>query len=398
MRSLVVLLPLQPATAATEFAYVLTQDGRTAGAHASVPAALLPLPSGAGAEVVAIAPATAVSWHQVELPRGTTARSPRLRAVLEGLLEDKLLDEPEALHFAVQPQPRPGAPVWVAVCDRAWLRSALQVLESAQRPAARIVPEFVPGGPAALHALGEPHDAVLVATGDEGVLVLPLSAAAVALLPGLPEDTPCAAEPAVAALAEQMLPPQSAAAAGAAALVAGRAVAVGSGARGVRQLRPRAHLQEAGRRMGAAAACAAVAASALGRRPAGGHQPGRAERLGLEGARGARIQARGDRAGAHADLPPGQDRGRTRRCRWKRKWRCCAWPRASSSGNDLETMLGVLSAAAPAQPVTAIEFNASGLRVKGPAPGPELAMRLKGQGYAVQPQGDFLLLTPEAAQ
>ena len=119
MSSLVVLLPLQPATAATEFAYALTADGRTALTHASAPAALLPLPSGAGSEVVAIAPAGTISWHRVELPRGTTARSPRLRAVLEGLLEDRLLDEPDTLPFAVEPQPRAGAPVWVAVCDRA---------------------------------------------------------------------------------------------------------------------------------------------------------------------------------------------------------------------------------------------------------------------------------------
>ena len=53
--------------------------------------------------------------------------------MLEGLLEDQLLDEPEALHFALQPQARGGGPLWVATCDRAWLRAALQVLESAQR-------------------------------------------------------------------------------------------------------------------------------------------------------------------------------------------------------------------------------------------------------------------------
>ena len=128
MSSLYLLLPTQPATAQTEFEYVLTPDGRAAGRHASAQAALLPLPAGAGSELVAIAPASALSWHQVELPKGTNARSPRLRAVLEGLLEDKLLDEPEALHFALAPNAPATGPVWVAVCDRAWLRAGLQVL------------------------------------------------------------------------------------------------------------------------------------------------------------------------------------------------------------------------------------------------------------------------------
>lgn len=205
MSSLIVLLPLAPATAQTEFDYVLSPDGRNAGAHASAPAVLLPLPAGAGAEVVAIAPAGALSWHRVELPKGTSARSPRLRAVLEGLLEDRLLDEPEDLHFALQSQARAGAPLWVAVCQRAWLRSCVQALEAAGRPAARIVPEFAPEGEPALYALGEGQDALLVAVDAAGVLALPLATASLALLPVRPEDCRRLAEPTAAALAEQVL-------------------------------------------------------------------------------------------------------------------------------------------------------------------------------------------------
>ena len=78
MSSLAVLLPLATATAQTEFAYAMTPDGRTAGVHATALAALLPQPTGAGAEVIAIAPAAAISWHKVDLPRGTHAGSPRL--------------------------------------------------------------------------------------------------------------------------------------------------------------------------------------------------------------------------------------------------------------------------------------------------------------------------------
>jgi general secretion pathway protein L len=125
--------------------------------------------------------------------------------VLDGLLEDQLLDEPETLHFALQPGARSEGPVWVATCDREWLHGAVQFLESADRPVARIVPEFAPQEPPALYAMGDPEDARLVAVTGEGVSALPLSAGALALLPSLPEDTACVAEPAVAQLAEQVL-------------------------------------------------------------------------------------------------------------------------------------------------------------------------------------------------
>jgi general secretion pathway protein L len=94
--------------------------------------------------------------------------------------------------------------VWVAVCDRAWLQSALQALEQAGRPVSRIVPEFAPDASAdALYVMGEPDDAQLVCTARGGVAVWPLSAASVALL-NWPETAVGVAEPAVAALAEQL--------------------------------------------------------------------------------------------------------------------------------------------------------------------------------------------------
>ncbi|MBE7366771.1 type II secretion system protein GspL [Ramlibacter pallidus] len=205
MSSLIVSLPLEPATGATEWAYALTPDGRTLGDHGHVPAALLPLPRGAGAEIVAVVPAQAMGWHRVTLPKGMQPGTPRLRAALEGVLEEELLDETEAVHLALQPGAKAGEPAWVATCDRAWLRHALQLLENAGRPVTRIVPEFAPEGASALVVLGDPQQAWVVASGEQGVLALPLTNAAAALLPALPEDAPRLAEPAVAALAEQML-------------------------------------------------------------------------------------------------------------------------------------------------------------------------------------------------
>ncbi len=205
MSALIVLLPPDPGSAAAEYQYVVTTDGVAADSHGSAQAALLPLPGRGGTEVVAVVPAAKVSWHRIALPKGSTAASPRLRSVLEGLLEDQLLDEPEALHFALPPQVRAGVPVWVATCDRAWLRDAMQALDAAQRPVARIVPEFAPQGEPVLFALGEPQHPVLVLAGSEGVITLPLAGQALSLLPSLPEATRCVAEPAVAALAEQVL-------------------------------------------------------------------------------------------------------------------------------------------------------------------------------------------------
>ena len=205
MSTLLVSLPLETASSATEWAFAVTPDGSTLAEHGATPAALLPQPRGAGAEVVALVPVQALAWHRVDLPKGVTPATPRMRTALEGLLEERLLDEVEAVHFAVQPGARAGEPAWVGVCDRAWLRTALQVLEAAGRPASRIVPEFAPEGTTALAAIGDPGQPLVVTSGDDGVLTLPLTPAALALLPALPEDAPRVAEPAVAGLAEQML-------------------------------------------------------------------------------------------------------------------------------------------------------------------------------------------------
>ena len=223
MSTLILFLPQAPCGPTTAFSYTLTADGHTELRHASAPAALLPEPARPGGEVVAVVPARALSWQRVQLPQGVPLgagqQTPRLRSVLEGLLEDQLLDDPAQLHFALQPGARAGEPVWVAVCDRAWLREALQVLEAAGRRVSRVVPEFAPGPTASggpeLFALGTPEEAHLVLCGhgpDQGVAVLPLSSVALGLIgPATgPTDTdapplPLHAEPAVAALAERTL-------------------------------------------------------------------------------------------------------------------------------------------------------------------------------------------------
>jgi len=211
MSTLIVVLPSDTPSASTPLEYLLTSDGQTATAHDRAVPALLP----SATETVVLVPAQALSWHKVTLPRGTLARSalggagsaPRLRAVLEGLLEDRLLDEPADLHFALEPDARAQAPAWVAACNRAWLAAALTTLEAARRPVARIVPELTPAI-AQLHVIGDPDQPQLAYAGEQGVVVLPLSAATLGWAQaqsGAPDTVEIAADPAIAALAEQLV-------------------------------------------------------------------------------------------------------------------------------------------------------------------------------------------------
>ncbi|MFX8215207.1 type II secretion system protein GspL, partial [Acinetobacter baumannii] len=61
--------------------------------------------------VIAVLPESDVSWRRVELPRAGR----QMRAALAGKLEESLLDEPEALHFALEPDAQGGDTAWVAI-------------------------------------------------------------------------------------------------------------------------------------------------------------------------------------------------------------------------------------------------------------------------------------------
>ena len=179
------LLPGALPGEAAAYDYAVTSDGRTATVHASAPAALLPTVARAG-ETVAVVPVAMLSWHRVEIPKGVGMASPRVRVILESLLEDRLLDDADQLHLALAPGAAAGAATWVAACDKRWLRTHLQALEAAGRPVGRIVPEFSPDtGPLQLHVLGDEGEPQMVATGGAvvGVQSLPFSAAALGLLP-----------------------------------------------------------------------------------------------------------------------------------------------------------------------------------------------------------------------
>ena len=219
MKTLFVLLPPAPVTPRSAWAYLESPDGRQAGRFASATASSLPRPRGWDAQVLLVVPAAALSWHAVTWPRGLASGSARLRAALEGLLEEQLLDEPATLHFAIEPGARAEAVSWVAVMDREWLATALSLLEAQGLTVSRIVPELSPmprpqsqpgqvQGQVQVHALAHEGDAAhgqVIVSSAQGVQVLPLSPDALPLLPPLSDDTLCYAEPAVAAHAESLL-------------------------------------------------------------------------------------------------------------------------------------------------------------------------------------------------
>jgi len=203
MTSLIVALPMVRPAVGTEFAYVLSRDGVAVDSHGFAALALLPPAD----SVVLVVPARLLSWHELRLP---PVASGRLRAALEGALEDRLLDEPGQLAFAVGPPRGPDGGLLVAVCDKAWLQDTLTFFEQAQRPAARVVPEFAPlqdgeGDQQRLIVTGSLQEPWLTAVDHRGAVSVPLSAAAAVVAADAFALAPLCAEPEVAALAEQQL-------------------------------------------------------------------------------------------------------------------------------------------------------------------------------------------------
>jgi general secretion pathway protein L len=149
--------------------------------HGQCAASLLPRDE----DVVLVLPPRALSWHRLNVPK---ASPNRLRAVLDGLLEDQVLSDTAALHYALAPGGHAGQTVWVAACDKAWLRSWLQALEAAGRPVSRLVPALWPlpsaqsatAEASVLHwAYDEADQAWLASASEHGVACIPL-----------PEDAP----------------------------------------------------------------------------------------------------------------------------------------------------------------------------------------------------------------
>jgi len=190
-----------------EYDFVTSPDGLDLASQGRAAPALLPKAT----TVIAVLADSDVSWHRITLPKAPAAR---LRAALDGVLEEALLDEPEAVHLALPPQATAGQPTWVAAVERRWLRAELDALEKAEVFVDRIVPmawpddppigHFAetsdePGGPAPTVALNWAHADGVVSVRLQGGL-------ARAIVPApAPPTTRWSATPGAAAGAEQWL-------------------------------------------------------------------------------------------------------------------------------------------------------------------------------------------------
>lgn len=218
MSTLLIQLSAEHATAGTQYHYIVSEDGQRASSEGQASLSLLPATSRAS-QVTAVIPSAQLSWHSVTLPPGLNVQSrrqqARIRAVLDGLLEEKLLDDPASLHLALDTSSATGDTCWVAACDKQWLQSHLQALDAQGHAARRLVPEQWPTAQPQLFLWGDSGAAQISATGLDGqstLFTLPQqadSALLQQLLTRLPEDLPIQAEPQHMRLAESWQRPAS---------------------------------------------------------------------------------------------------------------------------------------------------------------------------------------------
>ena len=201
---LIIALPHDAHTASAGYAHVHS-DGHSVLRSATGAAATLSNHAGEG---VAVVPHSRLSWLPVTLP--PASHGPRLAAVLQGLLEDRLLDDATQLHLVLSPeaetQARTGGPALVAVCEKVWLRQALAPLQAAGLTVQRIVPELSPSARPMLQVMGEPDHAHSVLCHAQGVTLLPPNTAQWHAFAALnADDLQIQAEPAMVARVQSTL-------------------------------------------------------------------------------------------------------------------------------------------------------------------------------------------------
>ena len=142
-----------PPIASTAFDFVVSTDGLGLSGSGQASATQLPPSSG---EVVAVVPWQVLSWHTVNLPPSVGQRS---NTVLESLLEEQLLQDPQDMHLVLSPASgkalRQGGAVLVLACAKSWLRQALAPLQAAGVRVQCLVPELQTSDAPALHLLND---------------------------------------------------------------------------------------------------------------------------------------------------------------------------------------------------------------------------------------------------
>jgi general secretion pathway protein L len=191
-----------PTHAPTHYDHVVSTDGVSVDSYGQCEASQLPQDPG---ERVGVVPWHMLSWHKVTVPPSVGSRK---TLVLNSLLEDNLLQEPQAVHLAVAPGAtgilRRGGELLVAACDKQWLVQTLERLQRHGCTLQRLVPELHPLAAQQtpkLHLI--PHEGqtqALVCTHDS-VWPVPLMAAPDT---GVTDKVEVFAEPALALQAEHL--------------------------------------------------------------------------------------------------------------------------------------------------------------------------------------------------
>jgi general secretion pathway protein L len=168
---LIIVLPHFSNTAAAGYVHVHS-EGHSVLRQATGAASTLSAHAG---EVVGVVPHSRLSWLSVTLPPGS--QGPRLQGVLRGLLEDRLLEEPEQLHLVLEPNAqavaKEGGSAMVSVCHKQWLREVLAPLQAAGLTVQRLVPEVSPSAQPVLHVMGSPDYSQSLLSHAQGVSLLP---------------------------------------------------------------------------------------------------------------------------------------------------------------------------------------------------------------------------------
>ncbi len=185
-----------------EYDFLLTADGVHVSQQGRRTADKLPHAD----LVIAVPHESDVAWQRLALPRAGR----QMRSALAGMLEEVLLEDPESLHFAIEPQANGGDTAWVAVTHRAWLAQQLAHLEARQVFVDRVTPLSWPVTSPRGHfhetGLSESPIALRWSSAD-GVSSLSLEGglARQLLQPALVESAQWSATPAVVAQAEAWL-------------------------------------------------------------------------------------------------------------------------------------------------------------------------------------------------
>ena len=142
-----------------------------------------------------------------------------MRAVLDGLLEEQLLDDTSLTAIALSPKAqigKEGIKTWIATCNKAWLSESIAQFETAGHRVVQVVPAFEPEkseSESYAFITGTTEEAFLTTVSVKGVLTFPMSShtqtqssnLSSGLKQHIPNDAIVFSEPAVAEIAENIL-------------------------------------------------------------------------------------------------------------------------------------------------------------------------------------------------